>query len=59
MSSGALLPGVFYMFVVSCYILNAGIGFRLPWSLSYSLAAVLTLAYGYIVVRCGKKQISA
>ena len=50
----ALVPGVFYMYVVSCYILNAQIGFRLPWAVSYVLAGVLALMYAAVIM--GKKQ---
>ena len=47
----ALIPGTFYMFVVSCYILNAEIGFRLPWLISYILAGVLSILYVLLLVR--------
>ena len=52
----ALIPGMFYMYIVCTYILNAKIGFQLPWSVSYILAAVLTLIYAAAIVRYGKKQ---
>ena len=38
----ALIPFTFYLFVVSSYILNAHIGFNLPWTISYIAAAVIT-----------------
>ena len=38
----ALLPGAFYMFVISSYLLNAPIGFNLSWDLSYVGAGILT-----------------
>ncbi|MCR5122418.1 MAG: carbon starvation protein A [Ruminococcus sp.] len=49
----ALFPGMFYMFIVSAYILNAQIGFRLPWSASYIGAGVLSFAYGTVLVVYG------
>ena len=49
----ALVPGMFYMFVISSFILNAAIGFNLPWAASYTIAGVLTAAYGAVIVRCG------
>lgn len=52
----ALLPGMFYMMVISSFILNAKIGFNLPWPISYVIAAVLTVAYTIFVVRCGKNK---
>ncbi len=45
----AILPGMFYMFVISSFILNGDIGFRLNWTVSYIIAAVLTAAYGVVV----------
>ncbi len=49
----ALVPGMFYMFIISSFILNAAIGFNLPWAASYTIAGVLTAAYGAVIVRCG------
>ncbi len=51
-----LVPGCFYMFVVSSYLLNAKIGFRLDWTLAYVAAGVLTACYGALVVRAGLKR---
>lgn len=50
----SLIPGMFYMFIISSYILNAQIGFRLPMNIAYVISAVLTVVYGYITVRHGK-----
>lgn len=50
----ALIPGTFYNYIVSCYILNAKIGLRLPWGVSYIGAAVCAAAYIYVVIRAGK-----
>ena len=47
----ALIPGTFYTFIVSSYIFNAKIGFRLPWVVSYALAAAVSLAYVWIIAR--------
>lgn len=52
----ALVPGAFYMYIVSCYILNAQIGFRLPWAVSYVLAGVLTLLYVALLMRKEQKN---
>lgn len=54
----SLVPGMFYMFIISSFILNASIGFNLPWSVSYAAAGVLTLAYGATVVIYGRKKAS-
>ncbi len=49
----ALIPGMFYMFIISSFILNAAIGFNLPWTASYIIAGILTAAYAAAVTRCG------
>ena len=50
----ALIPGTFYMYIISCYILNAQIGFNLPWIASYIGAGILSCVYVYFVQRTGK-----
>lgn len=55
----ALIPGMFYMFVVCSFILNAGIGFNLNWTISYILAGILTLGYSAAVVYTGRKQLKS
>ncbi len=50
----SLVPGMFYMFIISSFILNAAIGFNLPWPVSYAVAGVLTIAYAAILLWCGK-----
>ena len=52
----SLIPGMFYMFVISSFILNAEIGFNLPWIASYIIAGILTVVYGAAVIICGKRQ---
>lgn len=51
----ALLPGAFYMFIISCYILNAQIGFNLPMNMAYGLGAVLTVVYMIMVYKLGQR----
>lgn len=51
----ALIPGTFYMYIITCYILNAKIGFNLPLNIAYILAGVLTIAYFVIVYKTGAK----
>lgn len=46
----AIIPGLFYTFVTSSYIINAQIGFNVPLNIAYVLAAVLTVLYGAAVV---------
>ena len=52
----SLIPGMFYMYVVSAYILNAQIGFNLPWTAAYIVSAVLTLAYAAAVIIYGNRK---
>ncbi len=51
-----LIPGVFYTFVVSAFILNATIGFNLPWSIAYPAGAVITFMYAAAVYKTGLKS---
>ena len=53
----AVVPGTFYMYIVSCYILNAQIGFNIPWTMSYILAGVLAALYALLLLI--KKQTEA
>ena len=50
----AIIPGTFYMYMVSTYILHAPIGFGLNWTLSYILAAVCSAAYAAAIIKFGK-----
>ena len=50
----AIVPGTFYMYIVSTYILHAPIGFGLDYTLSYILAAVCAGLYAFSVVKFGK-----
>ncbi len=52
----SLIPGMFYMFIISSFILNAEIGFNLPWIASYIIGGVLTAAYGAAVIIFGRKR---
>ena len=52
----ALVPGMFYMFIISSFIMNAKIGFNLSWVISYIIGAVLTLAFGAALVAIGTKS---
>ena len=50
----AIVPGTFYMYMISTYILHAPIGFGLDYTLSYILAAVCAGLYAFSVVKFGK-----
>lgn len=51
-----LIPGSFYMFVVSSYLLNAKIGFNRSWEVAYIGAAILVVVYIALVVKAGFKR---
>ena len=40
-----VIPGAFYLYVVSSFILNAKVGFNLSWDMSYLLSGLLCLAF--------------
>ncbi|MBQ3922160.1 MAG: hypothetical protein II707_02605, partial [Spirochaetales bacterium] len=46
----ALIPGTFYMFIISSFLLNAKIGFNIPWTPAYIIAGVLSLAYMSVLI---------
>ena len=54
----ALVPGAFYLFVVSSYILNAQIGFNLPWTPAYLVAGVVTAVYAALIVRKARRTMA-
>lgn len=51
-----LIPGAFYLFVISSYILNQEIGFGLSATVSYALAAGATGAYAGWFLRLKRKS---
>ena len=53
----AVLPGSFYVYVVTTYILNAKIGFNLPWIPAYIIAGVLTIAYAVVLMLPKKGEV--
>ena len=55
----AIIPGTFYMYMVSTYILHAKIGFGLDWTLSYILAAICAAGYAIAIIRFGKSLSSS
>lgn len=51
-----LIPGGFYTFVTVSYIFSAKIGFNLPWTAAYIIAAILAAAYILAIVTNGSKR---
>jgi carbon starvation protein CstA len=54
-----LIPGSFYAFITVTYIMNAKIGFNLPWSAAYVIGVCAALAYLCVIVWYGKKRAAA
>ena len=55
----ALVPGAFYLFVVSSYILNAQIGFHLPWTGAYIGGGACVCLYVFLLVRAARRMHAA
>lgn len=51
-----LIPGGFYMYIISAYILNAKIGFSLPYNIANIIAVAISLGYMVLVANVGKKS---
>ena len=51
----SLVPGSFYLFIISSFILSQSIGFGLSLTVSYVIAAVLVIAYVVGLIAAGNK----
>jgi len=51
----SLLPGTFYLFIISAFLLNQKIGFGLPLHISCLIAGCLAMGYFLGVIRAGRK----
>ena len=51
----SLLPGSFYLFIISSFIFSQKIGFGLSLNIAYVIAAVITLIYFFGIINAGKK----
>jgi len=51
-----LIPGGFYAFITVTYIMNAKIGFNIPWGGAYIIGVVAALAYVAAIICWGKKR---
>ena len=54
-----LTPGAFYAFVTVTYIMNAKIGFHIPWTGAYLIGAGAAVAYVVLICWYGKKRAAA
>ncbi|MBR6823581.1 MAG: carbon starvation protein A [Firmicutes bacterium] len=51
-----LIPGTFYAFATVTYIMNAKIGFGLPWSAAYAIGAAAATVYLLGILKYGPKR---
>lgn len=51
-----LIPGAWYAFVTVTYIVNAKIGFNLPWAASYAIGIAAAAVYAGAILWYGKKR---
>ncbi|MBQ8216575.1 MAG: carbon starvation protein A [Oscillospiraceae bacterium] len=54
-----LLPGTFYAFITFTYIINAKIGFNVPWTAAYIIGGALAAVYLVVIILFGKKRAAA
>lgn len=52
----SIIPGMFYMYIIITYIMNAKIGFNLPYSLSNIIGFAAAILYAYFISKLGKKS---
>jgi len=55
----ALLPGTFFAFITTTYIINAKISFNVPWIAAYVAGVVLAIVYCVGLIAYGKKYAAA
>ncbi len=51
-----LIPGTWYAFITMTYIVNAQIGFNIPWVPSYIIGIVLAAAYLFLILWYGNRR---
>jgi len=52
-----LLPGTFYAFIISTFIVNAKIGLHLPMGISYVIGILFSILYVYGILNRAKKYV--
>ena len=53
-----LIPGAWYTFITITYIMNAQIGFNMPWPVAYGIGIAAAVVYVGIICWYGKKRSS-
>lgn len=52
----SLIPGMFYMFIIISFIVNAKIGFNRSWPVSYAVGVIAAVVYAVVLLIRGKNQ---
>ena len=52
-----LLPGMFYTYIISAYLLGAKIGFNLPQNMANIIGVILACVYAFAIIRTGKRAL--
>ena len=52
-----LIPGMFYAYVISSYLLSAKIGFNLPQMAANVMGVIFAFVYAYAILTTGKKAL--
>lgn len=55
----SLLPGMFYTFIISAYLLGAKIGFGLPQGTANIIGLVLAIIYAGVIIKSGKNSLAS
>ena len=50
------IAGAFYAFITITYIMNAEIGFNLPWNAAYIIGTLCAVVYLVGIIMYGKKR---
>ena len=51
-----LIPGAWYTFITVTYIVNAKIGFNVPWGAAYVIGVIAAVAYVGVIIWYGRKR---
>jgi len=54
-----LIPGAFYAFVTVTYIMNAKIGFHVPWTGAYIIGVCAAVVYVGVILWYGRRRAAA
>lgn len=52
----SLIPGMFYAFIISTFIINAKIGFNVPMNIAYVCGGIFTILWAVLTLKCAKNR---